>query len=314
MTATLDALGPIFLLVLLGFALQRWQFPGDGFWPLAERFTYYLLFPALLIHNLAPAHFAGVAVSDIVLLVVTMLLVATAMLVAVRHWVSATPAAFTSFYQGGIRFNTYVGLAAVNQLYGDQGMVVAAVTIAIMIPLINVLCVLIFAFYGGQGEKVSWGATAMQIARNPLILGCVIGVLLNVSGIGLPFWSRPALGILSQAALPVGLLAVGFALNLRALRGAIAPLGWACVAKFLALPLVALMLARIWGAEPLVTQVLILFAALPTASSSYILARQMGGDAPLMAGIITAQTLLAMATLPITLMLYPLLGLSLGTG
>ena len=122
------------------------------------------------------------------------------------------------------------------------------------------------------------------------------------------------MGILSQAALPVGLLAVGFALNLRALRGAIAPLGWACVAKFLALPLVALMLARIWGAEPLVTQVLILFAALPTASSSYILARQMGGDAPLMAGIITAQTLLAMATLPITLMLYPLLGLSIGTG
>ena len=104
MTATLDALGPIFLLVLLGFALQRWQFPGDGFWPLAERFTYYLLFPALLIHNLAPAHFAGVAVSDIVLLVVTMLLVATAMLVVVRHWVSATPAAFTSFYQGGDPF------------------------------------------------------------------------------------------------------------------------------------------------------------------------------------------------------------------
>ncbi|MFP8967613.1 AEC family transporter [Pokkaliibacter sp. CJK22405] len=303
MISSLNALGPIFLVVLVGFLLRRLAFPGESFWPAAERLTYYLLFPALLVNNLASAHFGEVALGDVVLMVVLLLVIMTLVLAALRPWVAPTAAAFTSVYQGGVRFNTYVGLAAAKSLYGDAGLVVAAIAIAIMIPLVNVLCVLIFALYSDRQGKISWLATFKQMGKNPLILGCLAGILLNITGIGLPFWSQPMLKILGQAALPLGLLAVGVALDLRALRGGMLPLAWSSLIKFVAMPLTAAGLGVLLGASTLVIQVMVLFAALPTASSAYILARQMGGDAPLMAGIITAQTLLAMLTLPVTLAL-----------
>jgi len=65
----------------------------------------------------------------------------------------------------------------------------------------------------------------------------------------------------------------------------------------------ALGLAWLLGLDGLLVQVVVMLATLPTATSAYILARQLGGDAPLMAGIISGQTLLAMVTMPVMLWL-----------
>ncbi len=284
-------------MVLLGAALKRLEFPGDGFWPLAERFTYYLLFPALLVSILATASFENVAALSIAFTIVLPLIGITLALLLVSDRVSGSGRDFTSIYQGSIRFNSYVGLAAVSQLYGDPGMTVAAVTMAIMIPIINVLCVTIFAIKTGAGEGAV-KTTAVEIATNPLIIACLLGVALNLTGIGLPLWFGSVFHLLSLPALPLGLLAVGAGLKLDTLHSEAHALVLSSSIKFAVLPLAALGAGSLAGLEGISLQVVVLFFCLPTASSAFILARQLGGNAPLMATLITGQTLLAMATLP----------------
>lgn len=288
------ALGPVFLLILFGVLLRRIGFPGESFWPQAERLTYYVLFPAMLIYKLAIADVGNTPLLPTLVSILFMLLGGSTLLYLLRRQVASNGPAFTSVFQGGIRFNTYIGMACADALYGDAGLVAAAVVVAIMIPLVNLLCVLSFHLTLHRGNLGPF-SVFKSLVSNPLILGCLVGIALNQTGIGLPGWSKNTFALLGSAALPLGLLAVGVALEIRAIHGAWKELISASLFRFLLLPL--LMLAAIhWLTPPLLnSQVLLLFASLPTASSAYILARQLGGDTTLMANTITVQTLAGFA-------------------
>jgi len=215
-------------------------------------------------------------------------------------WLAKDGPALTSVFQGGIRFNTYIGLAAASALFGDAGLVWAAMAVGVMIPLINVLCVLAFAIAGSQAE-LSASRVAKQLATNPLILSCLLGLALNATGIGLPGWSAPTLALIGATALPLGLLAVGVALTPRSIGGDVGAILISSLFKFVALPVFMLSFGY-WLALPTqALQVLLLLAALPTAASAFILARQLGGDTRLMANIITVQSLLGFVSLPLWL-------------
>jgi len=229
----------------------------------------------------------------------------TLLMVLMRRLISRNGAEFTSVYQGGIRFNTYVAIAASAELFGSFGLALAAVIMALMIPLLNVLCVIIFSLFAGE-QRMDIRKTLLTVIKNPLILGCLLGILLNVTGIGMPGWTQPVMEIISRAALPLGLLAVGVALNLEALRSAGKPLIASSVIKLLLMPLIAVGISLLLKLEVQEQAMLVLFASVPTATSAYILARQLGGDAPLMAAIVTAQTLVAMVTLPLVIYLNQL--------
>ena len=130
----LGALGPIFAIMLLGLGLRRLGFPGEDFWPATERFTYWILFPALLLHHLALARLADYPVGPVATVIVALLLGMTAVIYGVRTWLKVDGPAFTSVYQGVIRFNTYVGLSVVLAVFGTAGATMAALVMAIMIP------------------------------------------------------------------------------------------------------------------------------------------------------------------------------------
>lgn len=300
MLTLIHALGPVFVVILLGVALRRLDFPSTDFWPQLERLVYFFLFPAMLTTRLALADFSGLDVARVLLAVLLLLLLMTLLVVVLRRWLGRTGAEFTSVYQGALRFNTYVALAVAAELFGSMGLALAAVIMALMIPLLNLLCVLIFSLYAGE-QRSDLKTTLLTVIKNPLILGCLFGIVLNVSGIGLPGWSQPVMEILSRAALPLGLLAVGVALNLDALRRAGQALILSSLIKLLLMPLAAVLISQGLALNTQEQAVLVLFAAMPTATSAYILARQLGGDAPLMAAIITAQTLAAMMTMPLVL-------------
>ncbi|WP_110669438.1 AEC family transporter [Salinicola halophilus] len=304
MTDVAHALGPLFLLILLGAAFGWARFPGGDFWPRLERFVYYLLFPAMLVSTLAEAEVHRVPVFALAAVVLGGMLTLSVGLWLWRKPLALEAPAFTSVFQGTARFNTYVGVAGATALHGQAGATVAAVAVALMVPLANVLCVLAFIASGTLG-RASLGQSALALGRNPLILACLIGVALNATGLGLPGWSEAALDLLGGAALPLGLVAVGVALRPQALLRAGRAFWLSSALKLLATPLIAVGLAGLVGLEGVNRDVALLFAALPTATSAYILARQLGGDASLMAAIITGQTLLAGLTLPLWL---PLLG------
>lgn len=288
MSSVADALGPVFLLILFGAMLRRIGFPGEGFWPQAERLTYFVLFPAMLVFKLGTAQVGDTPLLPTLGAISFMLLAGSALLFLFRNRLAADGPGFTSVFQGGIRFNTYIGLACADALYGDAGLVLAAVTVAILIPLVNVLCVLAFHLVLHRGN-LGPASVMRSLLGNPLILGCIVGITLNQSGIGLPGWSESTLALLGAAALPLGLLAVGVALDLRAIGGSTRELLASSLVRFGIMPGL-LLLALHWLQLPTLNA-----QVLPTASSAYILARQLGGDMVLMANITTVQTLAGFA-------------------
>ncbi|WP_024302045.1 AEC family transporter [Pseudogulbenkiania sp. MAI-1] len=295
------ALLPIALLIALGAGLRRRAFLAESFWPQAERLGYYVLLPALFLHGLATARLGGVPVLAMVATLAVSTLSVAAMLVAMRRHLMVDDAAFTSVFQGGVRFNNYVGVSAAAGLFGAQGVALAAVANAAIVPTVNVLCVLVFARYGRNGNP-SLRGIARQLALNPLVVACFIGIVLQVTGLGLPAVVEPVLKALGQAPLPLGLLCVGAALDFSTARSWMRPVGVASLTKFALMPLATLAACHVFGLQGPAAIAALLFQALPTASSSYIMARQLGGDAPLMAGIIASQTVLAGLALPLSVL------------
>lgn len=294
----LGALGPVFALIGVGFGLRRYGFPGEDFWSGAERLTYFVLFPALLISRLSAT---PMSLSELARLTTATGLLfggVSVLLLLLRTRLAANGAAFSSVFQGAIRFNTYLGLAAASAVYGSEGLAQAALLIAVLIPLVNVLCVAILARYAGERPTPVAGILRALI-RNPLIIACATGIGLSFSGIGSPPGVSGVLDILARAALPLGLLAVGAGLRPLATGQALRPLASATFLKLLLMPLLAVAVAAMVSLEPLQRDVLLIFAVLPGASSAYLLARQMGGDAELMAAIVTVQTALALASMPL---------------
>lgn len=292
---------PIFALIALGHAMYRLNFPGAGFWLQLERLVYYVLFPALLVKELATATVDESRLWPVALAVILMLAGVTLLLLVLRRRFAVDGPGFSSLYQGAIRFNTYIGLAVAASLYGGEGVAVAAMTMAFLIPLVNVLCIGVLTHYAGG--RASLIGTLRGIVSNPLIVACVLGLLLNASGIGLPLGSEAVLKMLSPAALPLGLMAVGAGLRLRAVQGRARLLSEGVAFKLAVTPAIAWAAAWALRLSSLETTILVLFAALPTAPSAYILARQLGGDHELLASLLTVQTAASALTLPVALLL-----------
>ena len=298
----LAALAPVFAIILLGYALKRSGFPGDDFWPAAERITYFLFFPALLFGNLARGDFGNMAAAPMALALATAILLVAGTLLALRTRLPFDGPEFTSVFQGSIRPNTYVGLAGAAALYGPRGLTLAAMAIVTFIPLVNLLCVPTVSRYGSRGRKGAW-ASVMEVARNPLILACASGFACGALALPFPTFLFDVVDILARTALPLALLAVGAGLRFEGMTGRARGIAVASAAKLFVVPLLVLAGLRLLGVDGEPAVIAMLFAALPTSASSYILARQLGGDHVLMAAIITFHTIVSAATLPLLLSL-----------
>lgn len=299
MLAIDNALGPLFALILIGLFLGALDYPGGDFWARAERLIYYILFPALLVHVLATADVTQVPVIRLAFVCLGPTLLAAASLWQLRRHFSPDNTAFTSVFQGTVRFNSYVAIAGAEALHGSIGTTVAAVALALLVPTVNVLSVLCFVLT--SRHRTSFAHSLLVLLRNPLILACILGIVLNLTGIGLPGWSESVFALTARAALPLALIAVGVALRPASLLRSGRALWLTSLVKLAILPAITLGLAVVVGLNPVSRDVALLFAACSTATSAYILSRQLGGDSELMASLITAQTLLAMITLPIWL-------------
>ena len=293
------ALAPVLVLIVVGFGLKRAAFLPEDTWPGMEKLTYFVLFPALLVGTLGEQSLAGVPWAGMLVVVAGTLAMATAVLVSwYRIRASVDGATFTSIFQGGVRFNTYIALAVAQSLFGFEGLALAAVAAGLMIVLVNFLCVSALIKWGNGGDR---GAIPFvrEIAGNPLVLACVAGWFLSLSGIGLPGIARDVVEIVGRAALPFGLLAVGAALKPEAVPGHAGAIAVSSVVQFGLKPACAVLLVSGVGLSGVAAAVVLLALMAPTAPSGYILARQLGGDTETMASIITFQTILAFLAMPL---------------
>ncbi len=300
-----SALVAVFGLIALGHLLRRHDFVPPLFWDGAERLTYYLALPALLVVRLAEAPLGELPLLPIAVLLIGGIAAAGGILWVIAPGLGGRGPGFTSALQGTFRPNTYVGLATAGALYGSEGLTLAAISLAVMVPVVNIIAIAALVRFGNtpHDRRPSFLAS---VIRNPLVMACLLGLALSFAPIALPAAISAFLDGLGQAALPLGLMAAGAGLYWGELTRSPRLLGAASVIKLLVLPAGVGAGALALGLDPVTGAVLVLFAGVPASASCYILARQLGGDAPLMASILTLQTAAAVITLPLVLGLFQL--------
>lgn len=294
--ATALLLLPDFLLIVCGYLICRHTSLDRSVWDGAERLVYYLLFPVLLFVSILknPLHVATsvpLAASGLAVMAVGVVLA-----YALGHWPGVDRNLHASGAQTAFRFNSYVALAMAERLGGSQGVAWLAVLMAVCVPFANVAAVWPMARHREQGYL-------RELAGNPLIIATVAGLLANLLGLRFAQPVETTLQRIGVAALPIGLMAVGAGLRFGALRES-PPLAAALLGiRHLVLPLVSLPLVT-WLALPEgQRRIAVAFAAMPTASSAYVLAVRMGGHGAFVAGLVSMSTLLGMVTLPVWLAL-----------
>jgi hypothetical protein len=305
MAVVISALLPVFLLIVLGFVLRRSLMRLDTQWHGLERLTYYVLFPTLLIQTLVKADLSSVPVAGVGGALFLAALLMSLLCLALRPLFSRLAIdgpAFTSIFQGATRWQTYVALAVSGNLFGDLGLALASVAMVAIIPLVNVFSVAVLAHYASP-EKRSAGSIVMTVAGNPLIWACAIGLALNVAHIPLPRLWHEVADALGRSSLAIGLLVTGAGLHLEGMFRPSLAATVAVLLKLVLMPVIAVALALKFGLTGSDLAIVTACAAVPASSSAYVLARQMGGDAPLLAQIITLQTILAAVTMPIAIAL-----------
>lgn len=306
MLPIIASLAPVFFVIVLGAWLKVLPLTDEAGWHGIERATYYIFFPAMIVMTMAKADLSQVPVFGMAAALIGGILAMAALLLAARPLLARLTGmdgpAFTSVFQGATRWNSFVAIATAGALYGGTGLTLTAISVAAMIPLLNVLAVVMLQRFG-QDRPVVLGPTLKALGTNPFIWSSVIGIVINASGMGLPLIVMRFGDILGTAALGTGLLLVGAGLDVRA---ALKPraLTWVTTGlKLMLMPAFAAGIAMALGVGGVPLKVAILSAGMPTASGAYIMARQMGGDAPLMAEILTIQTLFAVITIPVLLAL-----------
>lgn len=289
---------PDFALILCGFLLCRFTALDRKVWEPVEALVYYFLFPVLLFQAIVRNPLDLGAASHLMGAGITLGLCGIALAYSLPRWPWVGRRLDTRLHaasaQVGFRFNSFIALALADRLAGAPGVQMIAVIIGVCVPLFNVAAVWPMARHAGRGF-------VRELLRNPLIIGTTSGLLFNLAGGSIPVWMEPTVTRIGQASLALGLMAAGAGLQFGLLASAKTLGGLVLAVKHLGMPLMAFGIAKLFGLDPLQTTVLLMFSAVPTASSCYVLAARMGYNGPYVAGLVTLSTLLGMVSLPLAL-------------
>ena len=301
MITTLNAIAPIFLIIATGYLLFRTRVVDESVWSAIEHICFYLLLPFLIIRTLSRANLGSVPVLDFMTVIVVAILGMSALLILIQAFIwkrfPQSGPSFSSIFQGATRFHGFVAIAVIGPLYGDAGVTLAALALAIMVPLLNVISVVVLSVYGHSDTRPQVIAVAKKIVTNPLIIACAVGLLFNRFGV--PDILFEAIDIIGAGGLGLALLAVGAGMNFGKAAQHKMLLTVGVLTRLIGMPTIVIAMSWLVGLDGIARTVAIIAGAVPTAASAYVMARKMGGNAELMSSIVTFQVIVAFFTLPL---------------
>jgi len=305
MLLVISALLPVFAVIVLGYYLRHSSLLEASAWHGLENLCYFVLFPVLLVKTLAVADIGSAEIVRFSAALLFAIFSMTALLLLsyplLHRYFTVSPAAFSSLVQGATRWHGFIALSIVGLLIGDAGVAYMAVTMAVIIPPLNIINIIVLAHYGEAESDLM--QVLGKLVRNPFILACALGAFLNITGLGLAPLLYNIADIIGSGALGLGLLTVGAGIHFGGIQDHRGLVALGALLRLLGMPLLMLLGCLLFGVEGLPRTIAMLAGAVPTAASSFVLARQMGGDAPLMANLITLQVIGAVVTIPLVIWL-----------
>lgn len=288
---------PDFLLIVLGWGLSRYSQFKRPAWEVLEKIVYWVLFPCMLINSTSRAVIDWSQNTEMLLLLGGCMAFAAFLGIAAKWFLHSDAIKIASGIQTTFRFNTYLAFAAASRLSGDDGTAIMAITVACLVPLANIMAVFSLA-------RHSESHILSELARNPLIIATLTGLLMNVAGIHLPDVINLTISRLGNASIPLGLMTVGAGLVWLGSKRDSALVGYWTIIKLVILPACVFYLGLLIALPKPQLQNALLFASMPTATTCYVLANRMGGNGAIVSVAISVMTLLAAITVPFWLYMF----------
>jgi hypothetical protein len=298
-------ISPVFILIILGSLLRRIGVPDLSFWHISDKLIYWVLIPALLFHHVSQITLSSTMLANYAVVILSGLFVVTTLSFIAGKLFGYTPQIWTSVMQGAARHNAFIALAIAGSLFGNKGLALGAIFMVILIPVINI--VIVSAMTStlnqevGNNSRPSIFDVLFELIKNPFILAIATGLVISFVDAERIIIIHETTGLLGSAALPIMLLSIGANIKIREISSAITPIIIANVLKLLVFPIVVFFVAKSMNLSLFETTIAVIFAAVPTAASSYSLAKQFGAETQLMTSIITIQVTLSFITIPIIL-------------
>lgn len=295
----IQALLPVIVIVAIGRFLAWRRVIDAAGWSGIERVSYFLLFPALIIREIAHAPLSTAPWGLAAALIAAQLALGSIGLLARTDnaQTGLGRPAKGSIIQSNVRWTAFVALSLAGALFGSEGLALVAISAAAMIPIANILSVAALTKFADtkNGKKPN---VLRDLAFNPLIIACVVGIGLNLIKLPPTGVADKTLQLMGQSVIALGLLTAGAGVDLSALkRSGLRTFTWSFT-RLLALPAFALGFGILLGLPRMHIIIAVICTATPTATNCYILAKQLGGDAPLSANLIAVQTVLSIITMP----------------
>lgn len=297
---------PLFVLVFVGYALVLW-----GNWPKSvsealTRFVFSVALPALLFHLMSDM--SKLPPVDARLLIAffgsCLIVFAIGRVVAARFF-KLDGVSQSVFALGGVfSNNVLLGLPLAKVALGDAALPsVALVLVFNALTLWTLVTVSVEWARHGSFSLAGFGKTAKGVATNPIVASIVLGTLFGLSGLQMPAMVEVPLAMVSQAAAPLALVALGMGLAEFDVR-----LGWRqsvtiCAIKLVVQPLVVWGLAKLLGLPPMETQVVVLLGSIAVGANVYLMSRQFKVMEGPVAASLVLSTALASVTTPLFLTL-----------
>ena len=298
-------ISPVFILIILGNLLRRIGVPDLSFWHVSDKLIYWVLIPALLFHHVSQITLSSTMLANYAVVILSGLFVVTTLSFIAGKLFGYTPQIWTSVMQGAARHNAFIALAIAGSLFGNKGLALGAIFMVILIPVINI--VIVSAMTStlnqevGNNSRPSIFDVLFELIKNPFILAIATGLVISFVDAERIIIIHETTGLLGSAALPIMLLSIGANIKIREISLTITPIIIANVLKLLVFPIVVFFVSKSMNLSLFETTIAVIFAAVPTAASSYSLAKQFGAETQLMTSIITIQVALSFITIPIIL-------------
>ncbi|MFO7497581.1 MAG: AEC family transporter [Desulfobacterales bacterium] len=290
---------PIFLLVALGWFARRVGLLTSDFMVPANRLVFYIGIPAMLFISLAKATLRSSIQAHMVLFTMAALVIGCVIAWLAVSRMRLSGAIAGSFVQSAFHANFgYIGFAVVFYYLGEAGLVRASFLAGFLMILQNTLAVLILQLYApSMGIRPQMGRTALKIAGNPVICSALAGMAYSLSGLPMPEVAERSLKILSGMALPLALLIIGGSLNFETIRSGLGLAIGSSTIKLLIIPGIAFGFYQLLGLAPMEYLPGLILLACPTATVTYVMAREMGGAPDFAVTTISVSTLFSIFTL-----------------
>lgn len=301
----LNSLFPIFALLLFGAVLKRTGLTDSLFLKTSDRLIYYFFFPLMLFKEIGGASLEKGIDWDFCLACLCALLIMYLLSTLIIKLLPVADYKAGSFSQSCYRFNTYIGVAVILNSLGAEGVKIFGIMIGFTIPLINFFAVSTCIWFSGQDVGL-WRRVVIvgrSLVANPLILGCLAGIVYSRIFGSFPVFIYNSLSLISSVALPLALISIGGTLTFAGVRGNLVPALLGAFCKLAVLPMLGWLFFCLFNVTGLPFKVGMIFLALPASTAIYVLSSQMHSDINLASAAIVVSTLLSFISLSVVLLL-----------